>query len=354
MARTQARPFDPARICADLDGAMICAGELTLPHHPRAVLPRHRAVVYKDGIVHLAEAKRHPRLGFFTVAEPLAYVSMPRPFACAIEDNARFSAKAAMTFRGEAGSIGVKSSALPIAQGLTDWRLAISPAAGHGCRIRMSAALHTEKPDPIAGAPLNYWPKDGERPRRLAIRFVIPPLIRIACFGASIATIGPPETFALPQNFSPHRLTHAALLPSGAIAVFSDGKVLRANIMDDTLAWQSPAFSNVRGTVFIKGCGKKLIDSVLARSPSFEIVLKGRAAISVGGSRECGEDGFKAPSYDRALISGELDEFGLALQVNLRAEQDGAELIERFAVPWSTLILRRFNVMRHRPAFLGV
>jgi hypothetical protein len=73
----------------------------------------------------------------------------------------------------------------------------------------------------------------------------------------------------------------------------------------------------------------------------------------VGGSRECGE-GFEVPRYDRPLVSGQLDNFGLTLRIHLQVEQHGTELTEQFAIPWSTLILRRSNIMRHRRDFLGV
>jgi hypothetical protein len=79
-------------------------------------------------------------------------------------------------------------------------------------------------------------------------------------------------------------LADLALLRLGPLAAFTDQGAVAASIMEDAIAWRSPHFWNVRASISIKGIGKKLIDSALSRSRSFDILLKGKEIVSSEGA----------------------------------------------------------------------
>lgn len=346
--------LDRRDISVDLEGHLICKGQITLPEHEAFRIPSHKAISYKDRQLFACYAERDARTGFFKVAPGTHVIVLPETLAFEIERALTWVNARGVTLKGEQGEIHMRKSPLEISQKLSNWTLKIGETADGGCRIALSSALYSEKQDVLRRAIVNYWPHIDGKPQRLKVRFTVDPATRLACFGTSVRGAEFRKTTTSLQHFSPYLLADTLFPLSNSLPAFAESKLVRANISRDSFAWDCTAHASVRASAFVRGVGKEFIEALLRRSRMFDVRLKGEDVVWFVGGRDAHADGWTEPTYQEVRIKGELNAFGLCLDIKLSSSPRDAELTERLAIPWSALILRRFNVWQHREALMRI
>lgn len=346
--------LDRRDISVDLEGHLICKGQVVLPEHKAFRIPSHKAISYKDRQISESCAERDARTGFFNIVQGTYVIVLPETLAFEIERALKWGSAKGLALKGEHGEIYSRKSPLEISQKLANWTLKIGETADGGCRIELSAALHSEKADVLRREIVNYWPNIDGKPQRLKIRFAVDPPTRLACFGRSVRGVEFKKTTTSLQNFSPYLLGDALFPLSHALPAFADDKLLSVTISEKVFAWGCTAYASVRASAHIRGVRKDLIEELLRRSRTFDVRVKGEEVVWFVGGRDAHDDGWTEPTFQEAHIKGELNEFGLALEIRLSASPRDADLTERLAIPWSALILHRLNIWQHREALMRI
>jgi hypothetical protein len=344
--------LDAGDIGMDLEGCLICRGRITLPDHPAFRITPHTAIAYKGGQICRSAAARDNKTGFFAAGRRANPVNLPPALAFELDRALKAPAGTDSRFQFEQGDIFLQSAPQALSQGLSNWALRVIDTPDQGRRVTLTADLASGKPGHLTKMAVNRWPEIDGKPQALRIDFEIDQPTRLACFGHPLGA-----TFMRKwrdsAEFSPHRLADVMVLPSGGIAAFSGDTVLDVGLTDKWIAWHPQGLSP-ENTLFIYGFGKGFIDSVLERSPMFSLRLDGRSAIRIDPGHNTAETGWREPSFHTAQITGALNAFGLTLTFELMSSARDGDLTENFAIPWSTLILRRFDILWHRKTFMGV